>query len=59
MTAHHHTMKTLFDFAALGITAGAIIKLLPAVAAAFSIVWTAIRIFETKTVQRWLGKGSE
>jgi chromate transport protein ChrA len=26
---------------------------LPSVAAAVSIVWTCIRIYETKTVQRW------
>lgn len=53
---HHHTVKTLFDFAAIGVTVGAVIKLLPAIAAALSIVWTAIRIYETKTVQRLLGK---
>jgi hypothetical protein len=29
---------------------------LPAVAALFTIVWTAIRIWETETVQGWLGK---
>lgn len=29
---------------------------LPAVAAIFSIIWTVIRIYETKTVQRWFGK---
>ena len=29
---------------------------LPAVAALLSIVWTGIRIYETKTVQRWLGR---
>jgi hypothetical protein len=26
---------------------------LPAVAAALSIIWTVIRIFETETVKRW------
>lgn len=29
---------------------------LPAVAAIFSIIWTVIRIYETATVRRWLGK---
>jgi hypothetical protein len=29
---------------------------LPALAALFSIIWTLIRIYETKTVQKWLGK---
>ena len=29
---------------------------LPAVAALFTIIWTGIRIVETDTVQKWLGK---
>ena len=35
---------------------GTIVKMLPAIAAVFTIVWTAIRIYETKTVQSWLRK---
>lgn len=31
---------------------------LPAMAALASLVWTCIRIFETKTVQAWLKKGN-
>lgn len=31
-------------------------ELLPAVAAILTILWTAIRIYETDTVQRLLGK---
>jgi len=31
---------------------------LPPMAALFTLVWTAIRIYETKTVQRLLGKDS-
>jgi hypothetical protein len=30
--------------------------MLPSIAAAFTIVWTIIRIWETDTVQRWLGR---
>lgn len=30
-------------------------KLLPVIAAALTIVWTVIRIYETRTVQGWLG----
>jgi len=30
--------------------------MLPAIAAIFTIVWTAIRIYETKTVQGWIGR---
>jgi hypothetical protein len=29
---------------------------LPPVAALLSIIWTVIRIFETSTVQGWIGK---
>ncbi|MDF0540735.1 hypothetical protein PX699_00130 [Sphingobium sp. H39-3-25] len=32
---------------------------LPSVAALFTIAWTAIRIFETKTVQGWFGRTDE
>jgi hypothetical protein len=30
--------------------------MLPAVAAIFTIIWTGIRIYETDTVQKFLGK---
>ena len=33
---------------------GALVDILPAIAAAFTIVWTAIRIYETDTVQEWV-----
>ena len=35
---------------------GTITKMFPAIAALFTIIWTAIRIYETDTVQGWLGK---
>jgi hypothetical protein len=35
---------------------GALVDILPAVAALFTIVWTGIRIYETDTVQKFLGK---
>lgn len=34
--------------------AATLITWLPPLAAALSIVWTVIRIYETATVQRWL-----
>jgi hypothetical protein len=33
---------------------GALVDILPAVAALFTIVWTGIRIYETDTVQGWI-----
>lgn len=49
-------LKHLTDFVAIGVTVGTIMKILPAVAAFLSIIWTMIRIYETKTVQKWLRK---
>lgn len=45
----------------LSVTAllGSLANYLPAVAALFTIVWTGIRIFETETVQRLLGRKSD
>lgn len=48
--------KTLMDVAAVGITLGTISQILPAIAAVVTIIWTAIRIYETDTVQRWVGR---
>lgn len=48
--------KAAGDIAALGITAGALMDWLPAIAAALSILWTIIRIYETRTVRRILSK---
>ena len=33
-----------------------LVDMLPSIAAIFTIVWTGIRIYETDTVQRLLGK---
>ena len=48
--------KHLIDFASIATVLGTLVDILPALAAIFTIVWTAIRIYETKTVQGWLGK---
>ena len=48
--------KHIIDFASIVTVLGTLADMLPAIAAIFTIVWTAIRIYETKTVQRWLGK---
>ena len=56
MTEHHETAKHVVDALSLVTVLGTIMNFLPAIAAVFTIIWTAIRIYETKTVQRWLGK---
>ena len=48
--------KHIIDFASVLTVLGTLADMLPAIAAIFTIVWTVIRIYETKTVQRWLGK---
>ena len=50
---NEHT-KHLIDGASIATVMGTLMNWLPAVAALFSIVWTSIRIYETRTVQNWL-----
>lgn len=49
-------VKQLGDVISIGTVVGTIAGYLPAVAAAITIVWTLIRIYETETVQGWLGR---
>jgi hypothetical protein len=35
---------------------GTLMDVLPAIAALLSIIWSLLRIYESKTVQGWLGK---
>jgi len=51
---HHEQIKHLFDAFSISAVIGTIIGMLPAIAAILSIVWTVIRIYETKTVQKFL-----
>ena len=54
MSLHHEGAKQATDLAALTVVVGTLADWLPAIAAVFSIVWTGIRIYETKTMQGWL-----
>jgi hypothetical protein len=56
MTEHDETVKFFVDGLSFLTVVGTLAEALPAIAATFTIVWTAIRIWETKTVQRWLSK---
>lgn len=56
MAETHETTKHVVDALSLVTVVGTLVQLLPAIAALFTIVWTAIRIYETDTVQRWIGK---
>lgn len=50
------TLKYIADGLSVVTVIGTLINVLPSVAAIFTIIWTGIRIYETDTVQRWLGK---
>lgn len=48
-------IKPAGDVISISVILGTLANWLPAVAALISIVWGLIRIFESKTVQRWCG----
>jgi hypothetical protein len=48
--------KHVLDGASVITAVGTVMQVLPSIAAVFTIVWTAIRIYETKTIQKLLGK---
>jgi hypothetical protein len=52
---NEHT-KSIIDWTSVGVAFGSLLQILPSIAAALSILWTVIRIYETKTVQNWLKK---
>jgi len=57
MMENHETAKIVVDGLSIVTVLGTLMEFIPTVAAFFTIVWTMIRIYETKTVQKWLGKG--
>lgn len=54
--ATSETVKHAMDALSIVTVVGTLVNMLPSIAAVFTIVWTAIRIYETDTVQGWLGK---
>jgi hypothetical protein len=58
MTEHHETAKHVIDALSILTVIGTLVDMLPSIAALISIVWSGIRIYETKTVQGWLGRNS-
>lgn len=52
----NEAFKSLIDWAALGTVISTFFGWLPSVAAGFTIVWTAIRIIESKTFQQLWNK---
>ena len=50
------TAKIAGDVLSLATLLGSLASILPAVAAVLTIIWTCIRIYETDTVQKLLGR---
>jgi hypothetical protein len=55
---NEHT-KHLIDGVSVATVMGTLMSWLPAIAALFTIIWTAIRIYETKTIQGWIKKNAK
>ena len=49
-------VKHVVDALSIMTVLGTLVNILPAIAALLSIVWSVIRIYESKTVQGWIGK---
>ena len=57
MTEHNQeTVKHMIDGASILTVIGTLVEFLPAVSAILSIVWVAIRIYETETVKKLLNR---
>jgi hypothetical protein len=59
MLDQHEATKHAIDALSVITVLGTLMETLPAIAALFTIIWTSIRIWETKTVQNFIGKFKE
>jgi hypothetical protein len=50
------TLKHVLDGASILTVIGTLVEFLPAVSAVLSIVWVAIRIYETETVKKLMNR---
>jgi hypothetical protein len=58
MAIQHETAKAAGDAVSIVTVVGTLAEVLPAIAALLTIIWTCFRIYETSTVQGWLGKNN-
>lgn len=56
MSVGYETAKTVGDAVSIVTVVGTLAEVLPAIAALFTIIWTVVRIYETNTVQKLLGR---
>ena len=59
MSIEHETAKTVGDALSIVTVVGTLAEILPSIAALFTIVWTILRIYETTTVQKLLGRNKD
>jgi hypothetical protein len=48
--------KNVIDGSAMAVSLGSLFEILPAIASLLSVIWLLLRIFESDTVQRALGR---
>lgn len=53
---HDEATKHAIDAISVVTVIGTLTDILPPLAALATLIWTGIRIYETETVQGWLGK---
>ena len=53
---NQETLKHVLDGASILTVIGTLVEFLPAVSAVLSIVWVAIRIYETETVKKLMNR---
>ena len=52
----HEVAKQVLDVLSVATVLGALVDILPSIAALFTILWTGLRIWETDTVRGWTGR---
>lgn len=48
--------KNVLDWSAMAISLGSLFEILPAIASLLSVIWLLLRIWESETVQRIIGR---
>jgi hypothetical protein len=51
--------KQILDVLSVATVVGALMEMLPSIAALFTILWTGLRIWETDTVRGWTGRKNQ
>jgi hypothetical protein len=54
--SHHETAKSAVDAISVMTVVGTLMDTLPAIAALFTIIWTALRIWEMETIKKLTGR---